>query len=288
MRTLTPALPALALLAVVGAPAPGRDLPGEAVTFQSHGSTLQGRFFRARAPGARPTVLLFHGFPGGPGDVLGVGAAVSRAGWNALLFNPRGFHGSQGTHTLENALEDTAAALAFLRASQAPPGIDTGRIAVVGYSYGGWLALMAGMRHAEVKCVAAIAPGNEGMQARMLDGDPAYAASLRQTIERADRENLVRGLGWDSAAAEMRAHADEYDLIRHAAALAGRPVLVVGGWRDQGPTLEAFIVPLVRALRAAGNARVTPVALDDDHSYGATRQELHRVVVSWIESACAR
>lgn len=288
IRSVAQAFLAVAPLALAAAPAAAQQLPGEAVTFSSHGATLQGRFYRAPSPGPHPTAILFTGFPGNGSDVFGLGPELSRAGWNALFFNPRGFHGSEGEYTPTRGLEDAATALAFLRSNAGSLGVDTARIAAVGYSHGGWAALMTGIAGAPVRCVAAIAPDNVGLGGRRLDGDSAYAAMLRQALQGAARSGLVRGAGWESATAEMRARADDFDPIRHAAALAGTPVLVVGGWRDQGPTMELYIVPLVRALRAAGNTRVTPVTLDDDHTFRATRQELQRTVVAWLDGACLR
>ncbi len=290
MRTLRIALPALALLALAGGlrSAAGQQAAGEPITFPSHGHTLRAVFYRATTPGTHPTAVLFTGFPGNGTDVLGLGPALPAAGWNALFFNPRGFYQSEGEYLPSRGLEDAASALAFLRASAARLGVDTGRIAAVGYSHGGWTALMTASREPGVKCVAVIAPDNLGLDGRRLQSDTVYRAVLARALKGAADRGVVRGAGFDAAAAELTGHAAEYDLITHAAPLNARPVLVLGGWRDEGPTLEQYIVPLVRALRAAGNARVTPVTLDDDHTFRATRPELQRTVLGWLESACPR
>jgi hypothetical protein len=96
----------------------------------------------------------------------------------------------------------------------------------------------------------------------------------------------VRGIDAATLLAESLAHMDEYDLLLHGAALRGKPALVIGGWRDEGPTLEGWIIPLVRALRAAGAEHVTPVTVDDDHSFRNSRPEIHRAVIEWLRTAC--
>ncbi len=290
VRTLRIAWPALALLGLgVGfGSAAAQQAPGEPITFPSHGSQLRAVFYRATTPGTHPTAVLFTGFPGNGTDVLGLGPALPPAGWNALFFNPRGFHQSEGEYLPSRGLEDAASALAFLRSSSASLGVDTGRIAAVGYSHGGWTALMTTSREPGIKCVAAIAPDNLGLDGRRLQSDTVYRAVLARALKGAADRGFVRGAGFDAAVAELTGHATDYDLTTYASPLAARPVLVLGGWRDDGPTLEQYIVPLVRALRAAGNARVTPVTLDDDHTFRTTRPELQRTIVGWLESACAR
>ncbi len=287
MRKSSAVLASATMLLTIAAPVPAstQQVAGEAIAFESGGATLQGRFFRAPGPGVHPTVLLFHGYPGNPTDVLGLGEALAPVGWSALTFNYRGAYGSGGRLTPPNSLEDASAALAFLRTHAGELGVDTGRIAVVGYSYGGWVALMTGSAEA-VRCVGAIVPGNWGQQVRAMRRDTAFRAAMRASYEGPIRAGRIRGMPWDSAWALLQQHGDEYDSTARAGSLAGKPVLVVGGWRDQGPTLEEYIVPLVRALRAAGNERVTPVALDDDHGLGASRGELHRIVSAWLGAAC--
>ncbi len=290
MRARTLMQVALTLTALTAAPAStaAQQQPAaEPITFQSHGSTLQARIFRATTPGAHPTVLLFTGIPGNGTDVLGLGKTLSAAGWNAFFYNPRGLHGSQGEYTAARGLEDAATAIAFVRSDGTRLGLDPTRLAAVGYSQGGWVSLIAGERGAPVTCVVAIAPDNLGIGARRVaEGDSAYIALVRGLHGEAARAGGLVAADFQTLAAELRAHEDDFDPIRHAAGLAGTPVLLIGGWRDEGPTLERYIVPLVRALRAAGNTRVTPVTLDDDHGFTATRQELHRIVSAWLGSAC--
>lgn len=277
----------MAAVVCAAPPASGQQITVEPIEFLSHGASVRGQFYRGTGPAPRPTLLLFHGYPGGSGDVLGIGAAAAAAGWNTLVYMPRGFHDSGGLHSMANALEDVAAALDYLRSSTPMLEVDTARLAAAGYSFGGWVALMAATRHPQLRCLATVGPANQGLTARLMRRDSAYQAAIRAAVEPPMLDGRVRSGGWEAAKAELFDHQDEYDLLLRGEALRDRPVLVIGGWRDTGPTLEHYIVPLVRALRMAGNERVTPVVLDDTHAFRQTRQQVKELVVEWLERECS-
>src|SRR3990172_1457696 len=85
------------------------------VRIGSHGSEMRGKVFLSGQKAVAPTVLLLHGWPGSPDDVLGLGALLSRQGITVVMFNPRGMHASDGTASFAHALEDIGAALEWLR-----------------------------------------------------------------------------------------------------------------------------------------------------------------------------
>lgn len=282
MRTFSTIL-ALATLLVVLPPAAAQQAP-EPIAFDSHGDTVRGLFFRAAASGRQPVVILLHGYPGSPGDVMGMGAAAAAAGWNALMFHPRGMHDSEGTTTNANAVEDVSSAVVFLRSSAAELPVDTGRIAAVGHSMGAALALLAGMRDPAIDCVGAIAPGPP--MPLLRESAEFREVFMTQVLAPAMREGLVRGVSPEAVVEEFLADPYAFDPVHRAAELAGKPVLVVGGWRDRGIRVEGWIAALIRALRAAGNDSVTPVTLDDGHNFTARRPALRAAVVEWLRSSC--
>jgi len=140
----------------------------EPITFDSHESVLKGYFSPAQGEGPHPTLILLHGSPGGNRDVLGLAQAAPRAGWNALVFNYRGFYESEGIYSLQNSFEDVFSALNFLRSDEIAKRyqVDVDHIALAGYSFGGNMALMAAAREASIKSVISIAPGDLSVLAR--------------------------------------------------------------------------------------------------------------------------
>lgn len=101
------------------------------------GSRLHGWWLPARGA-ALGSVLHLHGNAANVSNHLPLVAWLPGAGFNVLMLDYRGFGRSQGRPTLDGVVDDAAAALAYLRAR---PGVDGGRLVVVGQSLGGATAL---------------------------------------------------------------------------------------------------------------------------------------------------
>lgn len=84
------------------------------------------------------SVLHLHGNAANVGNHLPLVAWLPGAGFNVLMLDYRGFGRSQGKPTLDGVVEDAAAALRHLRSR---PGVDGGRLVVLGQSLGGATAL---------------------------------------------------------------------------------------------------------------------------------------------------
>ena len=101
------------------------------------GSRLHGWWLPAKGA-ALGSVLHLHGNAANIGNHLPLVAWLPAAGFNVLMLDYRGFGRSQGRPTLDGVVDDAAAALAYLRAR---PGVDGGRLVVLGQSLGGATAL---------------------------------------------------------------------------------------------------------------------------------------------------
>lgn len=118
-------------------PDPKHPARMEVLHIPSGGVEINGLAYLAAGAGAKPTLLICHGWPGNEKN-LDLAQAVRRAGWNAVTFNYRGSWGSPGSFRFANNPEDARAVLAFLRdpARTAALGIDPDRIAIAGHSMG--------------------------------------------------------------------------------------------------------------------------------------------------------
>ena len=238
----------------------------------SGGERLNGFMLVAQGKGPHPLVVLLHGYPGNERNI-DIAQALRRSGTNVLYLDYRGSWGSGGEFGFGHAQEDVAAALRWARMPDTARAyrVDPSRIALVGHSMGGWLALLGAARDRGVTCVAGI----EFADMVRAGADTSLAAYTRWlTAPGAPLHG-----DWQAMMAELRDHAD-WRLTDHAGALADRPVLLLDN-RHNGDHAG-----LAAALRAAGARRLTAEVWDTDHAFNDRRVELTRAVVRWTKSAC--
>jgi pimeloyl-ACP methyl ester carboxylesterase len=219
------------------------------------------------ADGARPAVLVIHGWNGAASLMLPVASLVHDAGAHALFLDAR-CHGrsyEDGFASMPRFAEDVDAGLRWLRADAR---VEPACVVLLGHSVGAGASLLAASRDPSVAGVVSIAamahPGTlmrANMRARGLPG-PAITVILRE-IERAI------GLPFDSFAPIA------------TISRVSSPVLLVHGASDD-------VVPPTDAMRlehaSAGRARRVIVSEADHASLDAFLRAAP-VVTSFIEDA---
>lgn len=254
----------------------------------SHGSGLNGFMYMPSGSGTHGVVIMLHGFPGNEKNT-DLMQAIRRAGYNVLYFDYRGSWGSAGTFSFANSRDDIASALAWVRdpTNVTKYRFDTQRIAVIGHSLGGWLALESTGRDANVGCVGGIAAWNIGHGASMLKADTAArkstAAYLTMVTDpssgpiRAKDSDLMR---------EFDDNITSYDYLRLAPSLKNRSVFLAAATNDSPDEGVEMHARLERALKAAGSTHVRNVTFDDDHPFSAHRVALADALVKWLATDC--
>lgn len=245
----------------------------EELTIDSHGAALYGVFYRAAGTGPHGTVVLLHGFPGFEQNE-DLAQVLRRAGWNAVLFHYRGAWGSQGEYSFSHCIEDVQAVLAYLRtpAIAARLRVDPQQLVLVGHSVGGVLAGVVAAGDREVMGVAMISAANRRLAMRKPGWEPQITEHFR------DEMGPLRGTAAQALVAELKEHAENWDLVRLAPQWKPRPVLIVRSDDAFGAEDEAFAA----VARAADPAHVTEVHLATDHAYSDARVALARTLLTWI------
>jgi pimeloyl-ACP methyl ester carboxylesterase len=272
--------PLLALLALSAGQAcadvdPPRDAAHparvEVLHIPSAGLEINGLAYVASGPGAHPTLVICHGWPGNEKN-LDLAQAVRRAGWNAITFNYRGSWGSPGEFHFVQVPEDAAAVIAWLRRPEvaARLAVDTQRIAIAGHSMGGWATARVAAADPTLLGAILIAPADMGRLGKLSRGDVVKAAA-------ANAETLVTTA--EKMADELIAQSEAFSLIHNASGLAKIPLLVLTA--DDG--LAAGANSLAAAVREHGGKRVQTKHFNTDHSWSDARLGLASSIVEWLQ-----
>lgn len=239
-----------------------------AEVFRLHGRRMVAVWTRPE-PERRsfPAVLFLHGFPGSEKNV-DIQRALLKKGVASLALHFQGAWGSEGTYRFTSLVDQARAGLRFMAGL---PGVDRKRLAVFGFSMGGWAALHVAAKEAAVKAAAAVAPAGASVMLRG-DGSAAWnkikrgARALRVGSEAALKRDFVRAVATQDAAV--------------SAARLKVPLLLVHGMADEviPPAVSRHIFSL-----AAGPKRLVlmPGAA---HDFLEQREELARLVAGWLAS----
>lgn len=251
--------------------------------FTSEGATVAAVLTLPQSPrpqGGFPGVVLAQGLSGVKNVIMPeLAQAFAQAGIATLAFDYRGCGESEGDPHRLFPLErvtDILNAAAFLRSQ---PSIDSQRAGVYGVSYGAGQALYAAAQDAQIRCVASVAGAIDGIDflrgLRTLEDWLAFKDRLRQ--DRADRANgtpsaivpvsdvlpfparflerykaiFASNATAAKPVAQVTLESAEamvaFDLSSAVHALAGRPVLVVHGDRDDVIAIED-VLKVFRAI----------------------------------------
>src|SRR3954467_1484552 len=228
------------------------------VNIPSNGFSLAGTVSKpAGASSARlPAVVLVGGSGPTDPDGLGVGipilgqiaGALADAGYVVIRYDKRGIGQSGGraeSASLGDYAEDVRAAIKLLAERK---DVDPKRIAVIGHSEGGLVALMAAAREKKVAAVALIAtPGITGaelvlaQQKRLLDRTTLTAEEKQAKVDEQKKihDAVITGKGLDQLPPNVRRTVDNPEfqgiLMSDPAKLmpeVRQPILIVQGALD--------------------------------------------------------
>lgn len=247
----------------------------ENVFIPANGFSLAGTITRPEGIAKPPVVLLVSG--SGPQDrdetvfgipVLGqVAGRLSDAGFFVVRYDKRGAGQSGGrieTTSLDAYADDVRAVVEWIRKRK---DVDRDRVAVVGHSEGGAVALLAGGRmRGQIRALGLVAaPGQSGreitlmQQRRALDKlkEPEAAKQAKVALQVKVMDAVTTGTGWETVPPELRRQADTLwfrSWLTFDPALAVRrtnqPILIIQGALDtQVPPDQAD------KLEALSNAR---------------------------------
>lgn len=226
--------------------------------------SISGTFITP-APGS-PGVLFVHGWNGSQEQYLARARKIAALGCICLTFDLRGHAGTVLQHetvTREDNLRDVIAAYDTLAAY---PGVDASSIAVIGSSYGGYLAaILSTLR--PVRWL--------GMRVPALYRDEDWAVPKR----RLDREDLAAYRRRPIAITENRA-------LAACAAFSGDVLIVESEHDDIVP--HPVIVNYRAAFEKARSLTYRVIEADHGLSSPASQQAYTALLVAWMKDMLLR
>jgi fermentation-respiration switch protein FrsA (DUF1100 family) len=236
----------------------------EEVTFASRdGTQLHGWFLPATRE-AIGTVIHFHGSDRNISWTIKNCHWLVDAGFNVMLFDYRGFGKSDGKPSPSGVLDDSVAAIKYVRSL---PAVDRGRICLWGQSMGGQLAIVAAQR-----------TGDEGIRAVVAE---ATYGSYRHHIK-----DKMASLGplWLVQWGAWLVTSDAFAANHVVGQLAPIPLLLVHGTADE--VVRPYHSEQLYEL--AGDPKEIWRVDGGKHVAAFNTSEAQRRLVEYLRNACNR
>ncbi|WP_426687601.1 alpha/beta hydrolase family protein [Rhodanobacter ginsengiterrae] len=267
--------------ALVSAPPAGARAAMQTMQIPSHGALMNALVYVAAGTGPHPVVILLHGFPGNERN-LDLAQDMRRAGWDVLYFNYRGSWGTPGDFSFAHGIEDTAAAIAYLRQPEVAKALrlDPQRIVLIGHSMGGFMTVEAAAADPAIKAFATISAADMAGRTQALVSKDGEAQGIKAMSSGLANEGMapLSGCTPDGLARELAVHASDWNFSSRVHALKNRTALIVTSDDGLAPANQAFAAD----LRKAGDSHVETVHLPTDHAYSDRRLELSKAVLTWL------
>lgn len=260
--------------------------------FTVDGLKLAGIFYDAPGGKAHGTIILSHGSNAWGQNhpfVVMTALEMARRGYDVFTFDYRGFGASQDPRRLDSAADlyfphDLAAAIALVRNEKKG---KTGRIILLGHSFGAGPSLVCGFDNPEIAALVIVSPARRVWQRNL------GAAAFRGIAELQKRMKADMELGALPAAAALRELTPQIIIDRFAGRTSTRPLLLIDGGLEK-PELREFLASVAATLK--GDVKYETVK-DAPHYFGldALRNYFHRrkgqdggIGLEKIASACGR
>jgi len=274
--------------------------PVEAVAIPFEGATLPGYFVPCGREG-RPTLMAIGGFDSTKEEVYcWIGCAARERGYNCLVFEGPGqwgaLMGNPGLVFRPDYEKPVGAAADYLAARG---DVDKDRIALIGYSMGGYLCMRGAIdprikacipNTLVVDCGAAAKAGMKNMVKSEALVDKAFGLLMKlNTPARWGFQHSSWALGVSTPSEWVKAYED-YTLLGFEGALRGKPLLLLFSEDDivdaaaPSPEIVAGLLDYVASLDCERHARLfTRQEGASSHCQMGGLAYAHAAIFGWLD-----
>jgi hypothetical protein len=254
------------------------------VDLRSNNVKLDAKFYPVNKKEKAPTVILLHGFPGNQSSPLGLAEKLNNTGFNILVFNYQGSYLSEGNFSFDSSIANVSAAFEFLAdpGNQTRFNIDTSKIVVCGYSFGGTIAIESGMYNYKIRNIISIANDDHSVSLKKVATDSVFSKVYKEFIAKSfEPAGPFKG----DLKVQMEYYLqniDRYDLVKNAEKLKTKKVLFIVGWHDKTSFLERNTLPLYRKLQQLNAGNISIKGFESDHLFSNVIDEMVNTISNWI------
>ena len=254
------------------------------IDLRNNGIKLDAKIYVTDKPNKAPSVILLHGFPGNQSSPLGMAERLNSAGLNILVFNYQGSYSSEGKFSFDNSIDNVNAAFNFLLdpQNQTKYKIDTSKIVVCGYSFGGTIAIESAMYNNKIRFLISIANDDHSVSIKKAATDLEFRENYKNFIGGSFEPNgPFRGDLKALMEYNIR-NVDRYDLVKNADKLKSKKILFIVGWQDNTSLIEINTLPLYRKLIQSNKINTSIKGFESDHRFNNVIDDLSKAIINWI------
>lgn len=251
--------------------------------FDSHGSKIQSYFYNSNKINS-PTLIFTQGFFEN-GDIWEIGKVLSQNGINVFSFDFRGCFNSEGRQGLLNSQEDIQSALSFLKSREMIDkyNIDTTKITIGGYSFGGHMSLLYAIYHPEVKSVISVSGGDLGIFADLVKENEKLKKGYADFFNSIKKPSGPVSFVFDNPLEELLQNQDYFHILNQIENLSNINLLLTGGIDDSVVDLENYVLPLYRKIKKNKSVNVKCLVYETGHSYKNVSDILIQDIIKWLK-----
>jgi alpha/beta superfamily hydrolase len=254
------------------------------IDLRNNGIKLDAKIYVTDKPNKAPSVILLHGFPGNQSSPLGLAERLNSAGLNILVFNYQGSYASEGNFSFDNSIDNVNAAFNFLLdpQNQTKYKIDTSKIVVCGYSFGGTIAIESAMYNNKIRYLISIANDDHSVSIKKAATDLEFRENYRKFVGGSFEPNGPFRGDLKALMEYNIQNADRYDLVKNADKLISKKILFIVGWQDKTSFLEVNTLPLYRKLQQLNAENISIKGFESDHRFNNVIDDITKTIIDWI------